>query len=188
MRKRTTQRAKQREDWRPKEPWRPQHIRSVTMDNPYFNGAHAITSTNPKKISVVKNLRESAVETLFARGKLDRAQKEAADRFRGIYESAGGTIGAMDYGREPVDGGGASDPLSQRQVDAGKMLAQCRNLLGARNFALVCKVCGQGMSLQQVAASKREQLTAADNLRASLDDLAAMWGYAQNRRTVSGYC
>lgn len=163
-------------------------IRAVRMDNPYFNGNHEIGPTNPKIIGVVKNLRESAVETLFARGKLDAAQKQAADRFRGIWEMCGGAGGgASDYSREFVDGGGAREPISQRQVDAGKALAECRNLLGARNYDLVCKVCGQGYGLRAVAPSKRDQLTAADNLRASLNDLSELWGFAPMGATVRKY-
>lgn len=155
-------------------------IRRVTMENPYFNGSHEISQSNPKVMQVVKNLRESAIETLFARHKIDRSQKEAADRFRLIWEMCGGAgSGATDYSREHVDGGGARDPIAQRQVDAGKALSQCRNLLGARNYALVRKICGEGYGLQQVATTKRGQLTAADNLRASLDDLAEMWGLKQ---------
>lgn len=149
---------------------------SVLVDNPFYSRDHIEAGSNPRKIWATKNVRESAVETLYARGKLDEAQKVTADRFRAHWEACGGSIGAMDYGREPVDGGGARDPLSARQAEAGRELARCRTLLGARMFALVCQVCGEGRALQEVVAVKRGQLTAADNLRGSLDDLAEMWG------------
>lgn len=163
------------------------------MENPYFNGNHEISGTNPKMIGVVKNLRESAVETLFARGKLNDAQKRAADKFRSLWETLGGAgSGANDYSREYVDGGGAKDPIAQRQVDAGKALMECRNLIGVRNYDLVQKVCGQGLGLAQISSIKRDQLTAADNLRASLDDLAGLWHFASetenNRRAAFNRC
>lgn len=155
---------------------------TAEMDNPYFSPDHPISNDNPKRIKVTKNLRESAVETLFARGKLDDAQKKAADRFRAIWEACGGAgAGAMDYSRTQVDGGGARDPISERQVDAGKELASIRIMLGKRNYDLVCKVCGQGFSFSDITSDPRARLTMADNLRDSLDDLAASWSMASRR-------
>jgi hypothetical protein len=164
--------------------WKPKHIItpklemvSAEVDNPYFSTDHAVSADNPKRIRVTKNLRESAIETLFARGKLDEAQKKAADRFRTTWEACGGSgAAAMDYSRTHVDGGGARDPISERQVDAGHELARCKVMLGVRNFALVSKVCGQGLSFGDIATDARAKLTMADNLRDSLDDLARAWG------------
>lgn len=168
-------------NWRPKEAWKPKEtLIDADVDNPYFSRAHGVSSTNPRKVRVSKNLLESAVETLYARGRLDEAQKRAADRFRATWEACGGAgSGAMDYSRTVVDGGGARDPLNERQVDAGRTLRDCRVLLGARNYELVSKVCGQGLSLQDIERDQRARLTMADNLRASLDDLARQWGLAR---------
>ena len=155
---------------------------SADMDNPYYSPDHAVSSTNPRRIRVTKNLRESAIEPLHARGKLDDAQKEAADRFRALWEACGGAgAGAMDYSRTHVDGGGARDPISERQVDAGKELASIRMLLGKRNYDLVCKVCGQGLSFSDITTDARAKLTMADNLRDSLNDLAQLYGIAMRR-------
>jgi hypothetical protein len=89
--------------------------------------------------------------------------------------------GAIDYGREHVDGGKARDPITEREVNAGKELARCRALLGVRMYGLVSAVCGEGFALTELLASKRERLTAADMLRMGLDDLAAMWRLATRR-------
>lgn len=152
-------------------------VRTAEVENPYFARAHREGPTNPKTITAYINVRESAVETLFARGGLDKAQKKAADRFRSIWEAMGGAgASAMDYTHEMVDGGGAIDPINSRQIDAGKELSRCRHLLGARIYELVCKVCGEGLALIEVSPDKRERLTAADNLRSGLTDLAEMWG------------
>lgn len=152
------------------------------VDNPYFSTDHAESVDNPKRIRVSKNLRESAIETLFARGKLDEAQRRAADRFRATWEACGGAgTGAMDYTRTHVDGGGTRDPISERVVDAGKDLASCRIMLGKRNFDLVCKVCGQGLSFSDITTDARAKLTMADNLRDSLNDLAQGYGIATQR-------
>ena len=87
----------------------------------------------------------------------------------------------MDYTRTHVDGGGTRDPISERQVDAGKELASCRVMLGKRNFDLVCKVCGQGLSFGDISSDARAKLTMADNLRDSLNDLAQAYGIVSQR-------
>lgn len=157
-------------------------LASAEVDNPYFSADHPVSAENPKKIRASKNLRESAIETLHARGKLDDAQKKAADRFRATWEACGGAgAGAMDYSRTHVDGGGARDPISERVVIAAGDLRECRMLLGARNYALVCKVCGQGLSFGDISKDARAKLTMADNLRDSLNDLAQLYGIATQR-------
>lgn len=172
-----------RKAWKPKHKITPKlELVSAEVDNPYFSTDHAESSDNPKKIRASKNLRESAIETLFARGKLDEAQKKAGDRFRAVWEACGGAgTAAMDYARTHVDGGGARDPISERQIDAGKELASCRVMLGQRNFALVCKVCGQGLSFSDITTDARAKLTMADNLRDSLNDLAQAYGIVSQR-------
>ncbi len=158
-------------------------ITSQRVKNPYFQPEHKITNDNPVEIDAAINIKESAVETLFARGVLDRAQKRAADRFRAFFEAMGGAgASAMDYSKVVVDGGPSAEPLPERKVNAGKELNACRLLLGARLFALVCKVCGEGKALLEISVGTRERLTAADNLRDALNDLADMWNMKTNRR------
>lgn len=150
------------------------------VDNPDFSRDHAEGRYgNYRKIQAPVNVRESAIALLASRGGLDKAQVKAADRFRGLWESMGGSgAGAMDYTKEPVDGGGATDPISIRQLSAGMELKRCRELLGARIYDLVCRVAGEGLALAELYEAKRDRLTAADNLRAALDDLAVMWELA----------
>lgn len=153
------------------------------IKNPYFAPEHKITNDNPVEIDGNINIRESAVETLFARGVLDRAQKRAADKFRAFFEAMGGAgASAMDYSKDVVDGGPIAEPLSARMVNAGLELDRCRILLGLRIYDLVRKVCGEGRALLEISTGQRERLTAADNLRHALDDLAEMWNMRTNRR------
>ena len=152
------------------------------VENPLYMRDHAGDKTNHRYIAVPFNHKESAIGLLASRGSLDKAQIEAADRFRGLWECLGGAgAGAMDYSKEPVDGGGAVDPISIRQLAAGMELKRCRELLGARNYGLVCRVAGEGHALTELYEEKRDRLTAADNLRASLDDLAVMWKLAGDK-------
>ena len=124
------------------------------------------------------------METLFARGFLARSQKLAADRFRACWEKAGGSVQSLDHTLDRVDGG-RGDPLAARIVAANE-LKRCRQLIGARGYEVLQLVCAEGRALAEITPHKRERLTMADNLRADLDDLAAMWGLQTARRRVAG--
>nr|WP_106795308.1 hypothetical protein [Rhizobium sp. H4] len=157
-------------------------LRPVLVANPFHSRAHPADATNPRDVVAMINVRESAITTMAARGVLDAAQVAAADRFRRLWESMGGKVAsAIDYGREHVDGGKAPDPITEREVNAGKELARCRALLGVRLYGLVSAVAGEGFALTEIFEGKRERLTAADMLRMGLDDLAELWRLATRR-------
>ena len=157
-------------------------LHPTLIENPYFSRAHLAGATNPRDVVAMMNVRESAITTMASRGVLDAAQVAAATRFRALWEAIGGKgAGAIDYGKEHVDGGKARDPITERQVNAGKELAKCRELLGVRLYGLVSAVCGEGYALTEIFAGKRERLTAADMLRMGLDDLAELWRLATRR-------
>lgn len=156
----------------------------VEVENPDWRPARDGEKAFPRVIAADKNIRESAVETLFARGFLARSQKEAADRFRACWEKAGGAVASLDYAMDRVDGG-RSDPIAARIVAANE-LKRCRQLIGHRGYQVLQLVCAEGRALAEITPHKRERLTMADNLRADLDDLAAMWGLQTARRRAGG--
>jgi hypothetical protein len=150
------------------------------IENPSWTRANS--DLHNRHVQQRVNVAESAIATLHARGHISEHQVRAADKFRALWEAMGGAgAGAVDYTREPVDGGGARDPISVRQMEAGRELARCREILGYRGYTLVSRVCGEGLSLSEIGSIKREKIAAAENLRAHLDDLCAMWGYKTAR-------
>ena len=153
------------------------------VENPYFQPEHPESSNNPKRIMAAINTQESAVETLFARGLIDRAQKRAADKFRALWETMGGKVPSLDYTMDRVDGGG-SDVIGTR-LTAAQELDQCRLMLGRRGYDLICRICGEGRALGELFSTNREKTTAADVLRAGLDDLAEMWGMYRRKNERS---
>ncbi|WP_439501623.1 hypothetical protein [Aminobacter ciceronei] len=165
-----------------KQPKPPSPLVTVEVENPDWRPARDGEKAFPRLITAQKNIRESAVETLFARGFLARAQKQAADRFRACWEKAGGTVRSLDHALDRVDGG-KGDPLAARIVAAHE-LTRCRQLVGHRGYQVLQLVCAEGRALAEITPHKRERLTMADNLRADLDDLAAMWGIQTARRRV----
>lgn len=159
-------------------------IAIVEADNPLYAPIHAGAAGNPRKISVAINLRESPVAMMAAKGHIDQSQLAAANHFRKLWEALGGSgAGAMDYTREPVDGGGAREPITDRQIDAGLKLKQAQMHIGVRAFGIVEKVCGEGVNVSDLGASHRERTTYADYLKHGLTDLSELWGYASRGKT-----
>jgi hypothetical protein len=156
-------------------------LRAVVVDNPFFNRAHGVDGSNPRQITAVINMRESLITTLAARDRIDGAQVAAANKFRMLWEAAGGKgAGAIDYGRTHVDGGIRADPISETQINAAFELRQAHRRLGDIRFRLINRICGEGYSLHEFepTASKRGKLAITQELRACLDILAEMWGIA----------
>ncbi len=158
-------------------------VKLVEIDNPHYSKVHAGASGNPKTVTAALNLRESPVAMMAAKGHLEAHQVEAAIMFRRLWEALGGSgAGSFDYSREPVDGGGAREPISDRQIDAGIQLKSCRDLLGRRHYDVVSKVAGEGRTIAEIGTSKRARHTLADYLKDALEDLAVHWGF-QKRKT-----
>jgi hypothetical protein len=153
------------------------------VENPMFSRDHAAGKQgNVRRITAIINIRESGIATMTAKGALDTAQVAAADKYRQLWETMGGAgAGAIDYGRVNVDGGPAREPITERQVSAGKEVNRCRNLLGRHGFELVTMIAGQRKSLHDLYSTRRDRDTAADMLRVYLTQLAEMWGYATPR-------
>lgn len=165
-------------EWKPKE-----KVEKVYVDNPFYSRAHDGEGSNPIKIQAQVNIKESAIATLAARKHIDPGQIMAADRFRALWESMGGAgAGSFDYSKEPVDGGGAREPLTERQIRAGFELNHIRSVLGNRAYDIMSKIAGQGFAIQELATSHRERTTLTDYLKDGLTDLAREWGY-ENRGT-----
>ncbi|WP_430438980.1 hypothetical protein [Shinella sp.] len=153
------------------------------IDNPLYNRAHDGETWNPKKTMAVKNMKESALVVLEQRKLIDEAQAKAGERFRRIWEALGGAgAGSFDYSREPVDGGGPRSALSDRQIQAGIDLADCRRVLGI-GYDVMVKVAGEGRAISELAQSKNLQRAYIEMLKQGLTALAIHFGY-ENRGNV----
>ncbi|MEZ2132708.1 MULTISPECIES: hypothetical protein [unclassified Sinorhizobium] len=165
--------------------WKPKvETKTVVIDNPYYSRAHDADGGNRLKIEAHMNLRESPVAMMAARGHIEPHQLQAAFHFRLLWEALGGAgAGAIDYTKEPVDGGGSRDPISLKQLDAGRKLNDCREVIGPRHYDIVRKVAGEGQAIASIVSTQRERNTMADYLRDGLEDLAAFWGYKTAKNT-----
>lgn len=155
----------------------------VVVENPDWEPSKDGEPGFPRYETQEKNVRESAVETLYARKFLGATQKRAADRVRELWETAGGKTGSLDYTLDRVDGG-KGDPVTAKLI-AAQELMRLQRLIGRRGFDVLQKVCCEGRALTEITPHKRERLTMADNLRADLDDAATMWGMQTKRRPAA---
>ena len=157
-------------------------VGSEQVDNPLYMRDHAGDKTNHRQISVPFNHKESAISALAAKRAIDEAQAAAAVRFRSLWEAVGGAgAKAIDYSKEPVDGGGAVEPISLKQLTAGSELKRASDALksahGLYAYRLVGYVAGEGRSIHEMTETRRQRDTMTDNLRTYLDVLAELWGF-----------
>lgn len=148
------------------------------------------------RLSVPCNMRESPIEHMAARKRLNAAQKDAADRYRALYERAQlGPLRAMDLARERLDGGGAGDAFSDRVMEAARRIAAANRCLGRVAAALVINVVGEGVSIDALArgyprmADKRANGYVTGRLIEALDQLVEHWGLiaeGEHRQSIAG--
>lgn len=147
-----------------------------TVDDPMEAGS---------KLKATVNLAEHPLEMMLARRRLTQAQYEAGIRFRAIYEHA--MIGpgrGIDPSKIKVDGGKMGDPLSDAVLHAHGELKRILPRLGRNGSDVVLKVCGQGMSISDLAkvwpggdSDKLKIAFIGPRLKEALDVLAEeVWG------------
>lgn len=135
------------------------------------------------RISVPCNTRESPIEHMWSRKRIDAPQKDAADRYRALYERAQlGPIRGLDPAKEKVSGGIFGDPLSDGLMASARELAAVNMMLGPIGAALMMNIAGEGITIDSLAAfyprltAKRAQGYVTGRLLEALEDLVGHWG------------
>src|SRR5262245_38890805 len=111
-------------------------LTTIVVENPYFNKSHAESRSNPREIPV--RLRQDAVQWLHSHGHLDDSQFAVArqlGRLFEVLELAG--LRSADPGKVIVDGGRLNGGIGDKQIRAGRELAEVREMLGMRQYGLV---------------------------------------------------
>lgn len=151
---------------------------SISVDDPFFNRAYTETTSNTRQIQALLNVRESPARYYEARDKITKDMAAAADRFRRLYETAGGgSVKAMDTTKEPVDGGFMSDGLTDAKLRAANELKLAYLKLGKAGYELVEQVCGHLLWVKDVSRTDYEMRRNMERLRDCLDTLSLMWGF-----------
>ncbi|MFG1417032.1 DUF6456 domain-containing protein [Xanthobacter sp. V0B-10] len=135
------------------------------------------------RLSVPCNMRESPIEHMAARKRLNAAQKEAGDRYRALYEfSQLGPLRAMDIDREQLHTGRVGDPVSDQVIDAARELAATNKAVGKVSAAILISIVGEGVTIDTMAqrytrmSDKRAHGYVTGRLIEALDQLVEWWG------------
>jgi hypothetical protein len=132
------------------------------------------------------NVRESSIDHMHSRGRINTAQNEAGQRFRRLWEKAAvGRNQAMDPSKEFVDGGGVMDPISDELVKASIELAKILRVAGPVGSQLLMAIVGEGKRIEDTAKdwSRRGGAVRGDRAEGyvtgrmieALDDLVRFW-------------
>ena len=153
-------------------------------------GTRQVESPYDGKGEVVPfNLRESNARTL----RLGPAQTMAYDHMWALWYAAGHARQmGLDPSREPVDGGGHTDPLPLRAFQAAQELRDIGQAISRDRFNLIQMTCLDGMGYSEVAHYiygrdlKRTQIEAASVLVKNAYNAATVHlGFAGTTSTFS---
>lgn len=139
-----------------------------------------------QKLAAKVNVRESSIDHMHSRGRIDEAQKLAGDRFRKLWEKAAvGRNQAMDTTKEPVDGGGAGDPISDDLIKASQELSRVMRAIGPVGAQLLIALVGEGKRVEDVASrwstaggvvrGERAEGYVTARMVEALNDLVGFW-------------
>jgi hypothetical protein len=149
------------------------------------------------RIIVMRSLRDDPLARLHARGHINHAAYHAGRRWQELCERSNcAGVQAIDFTKEPVDGGKIPEMISDGQLRAVGQLRAADQHLGVLLASVVKDVLGEGLSIQQLAAkngaqSTRERLHWGFLLQRALDQLAEFFGLSASapggRRQVQGW-
>ena len=134
--------------------------------------------------AVPKNIRESGLSAMRARGQIDEAQYRAGDWYRVRREM---TNGAVDPSNEPVDVSGTADPVSSRVLFAGMEIAKLKLKLPQVRWGLIEIVCVRNFTIEEATyagfgiKTEYNRKVTGRLLRDGLNEMAVALGYATKR-------
>ncbi len=137
----------------------------------------------PDELSTVAvNIRSDIIEFLHHRGKIDHAQFTAGRYFLSMVEKAEGSAAqVVNWAREPVDSSITSTTIPDHRLDAATELIRVARYLGRRDYRLARRYLARDLEAYPQPTSQRERDYHYRRLRDILEDLAAFWGFAQDR-------
>lgn len=139
------------------------------------------------------NVRESAIDHMASRGRINTAQEAAGQRFRKLWELAAiGRKQGIDPAKEFVDGGTLADPISDDLVKAAVELNKVMAIVGQAGSNLLISIVGEGARIEQVAQDwsraggvvrgERAEGYVTGRMIEALDDLVRHWGLESKSR------
>lgn len=138
------------------------------------------------RLKVTVNVRESSIDHMASRGRINTAQTEAGQRFRKLWELAAiGRSKGIDHAKEHVDGGAGGDPISDELVKASYELDRVLRIADQAGSQLLIAIVGEGKRIEDVAANwsraggvvmgRRAEGYVVGRMIEALDDLVRHW-------------
>lgn len=141
-------------------------------------------SANGDHIAVTRSIRDDPLADMLSRRVIDQALFEAGRTWQRYHELTEiGPISAIDPSKEAVDGGGFMDPITDKQIDAFRKIAEADKMLGQWGSILVRNLLGDGKTVGQICqvhgcVTARQQNFMSQRIRECLNDLARHFGFA----------
>lgn len=162
-------------------------VAPIEIDDPYA------ASVGTTKIIALRSIRSDPLGNMHARHQIDDAQFAAGRYWQWLYErSSVGSVQAVDTSKEPVDGGGFPEILTDGQRLAMRKLRHAAVALGLHDAWLIERVLGDGLSVAD-AAGMRGDISDSSiaawrfNFGRALDTLAVEFDFANRLgRRVAG--
>ena len=154
----------------------------MAVENPDWTRAKDGVAGIPRVVEMPINRRHDVIVWLHSRGMIDDAQKMAGDRFLWLWERMESGARAMDYGKEPVDGGAAWPDLDVKAIEAAKILDRLRIEVGHPDYSLLQHAICRRDTIAKIAlgrygnAREIDQKYLGRRLRDALDVAAHHWG------------
>ena len=160
---------------------------TVDVDNPHYSRSHEESGTNPKATKAWFNPRESYCGFLWSKQLITAGEWKVAGIVRFHFERLGGAgAGAMDYTKEPVDGGKNAQDITDPQLLSGEVMKEMARVLGPQGHDLVLRMAGNGEWPKDIAPrDKRKQDYLSMRLRECLEHLAVHWKFQRREERRS---
>ena len=142
------------------------------------------------KVTRARNLRDDPLAEMYSRGNITEIKFHAGRTWQYWHErSEIGPVRAIDPSKEAVDGGRFHEPDTQKQGQARKELNRANQYLGVQTALVVRMVLGERRCLRDIANAASMTYNEYKRLNArfqnGLDDLAKLWGFADDGRIVA---
>jgi len=159
-------------------------VAMVEVDDPYEKGS---------RIAVLRSVRDDPLARLQCRGHIDQALYVAGRAWQADYESAEiGSVGAIDPGKEAVDGKQLPEMLTEKQQLAMRRLARDDKALGQEGAILIRRVLVTGLTFEQIGAERGDTgqfmlKYLGRRFREALETLAEIRGFVSGGKPHTGY-
>ena len=149
-----------------------------------YNREIVIHQPNKNKPASIRNIRESAIATMYHRKQIDALQYTAGSIFRRKWETSQ-LISKPEIGVK-VDNS-LNTSIGDHKLDAMDELNRLHGIIGQKAYDLLEYVCGFGHTIRQMNEAYRfPKSYGGRRFREALDETAIFYGLKDKGNTIRG--